>query len=168
MKTSKDILKQAHIVPKLKLAIRKTNDAGKEVVVGTGPHRVKILSDKVGMDKDRNTGKPRHVVIYYFKWNGEDRMYKVPVKNEEGDIHYLVQRFAECNEGDELILEYKRKGVKGYIEVLPVNGVSSIEVGDEEENDSVPDIDLDDDAKESGDSKGKGDDEADIQISDTL
>jgi hypothetical protein len=80
----------------------------------------------------------------------------------------LVQHLAECNEGDELILEYKRKGIKGYIEVLPVNGVSSIEVGDEEENDGVPDIDLDDDEKESGNSKGKGDDEADIQIPDTL
>src|SRR6266508_629987 len=153
MKTSKEILKQAHIVPKLKLATRQKNAKGNEVVVGTGPQRVKIVSDKVGMDKDPKTGKPRHIVLYYFEWNGEGRMYKVPVKNEEGNIHYLVQHLAECNEGDELILEHKRKGIKGYIEVLPVNGVSSIEVGDEEENDGVPDIDLDDDEKESGNSK---------------
>jgi hypothetical protein len=51
----------------------------------------------------------------------------------------LVQRLAECTAGEELILEYKCKGVKGFIEVLSVNGVASMEVGDDDENEDNQD-----------------------------
>jgi hypothetical protein len=147
MKTSKDILKRANIVPKLRLAFKSNKG-----VVGTGPHRVKILEDKLGKDVDRNTGQERIIVIYYFEENGEKKKYKVPVKGKDGDPHYLVRRLAEIPEGQEIILEYKRSGMKGYIEVMPVNDISTIEMDEEDED--TPAISLDEDEKSDSEEEG--------------
>jgi hypothetical protein len=147
MKTSKDFLKRANIVPKLRLAFKSNKR-----VVGTGPHRVKILEDKLGKDVDRNTGQERIIVIYYFEKNGEKKKYKVLVKGKDGDPHYLVQRLAEIPEGQEIILEYKRSGMKGYIEVMPVNDISTIEMDEEDED--TPAISLDEDEQSDSEEEG--------------
>jgi hypothetical protein len=44
-------------------------------------------------------------------------------------------RLAEYREGHELILEYKRRGLKGDIEVIPMGPPEEIEVGDDEDKD---------------------------------
>jgi hypothetical protein len=80
-------------------------------------------------------------------------------------LHYLVKRLAECREGQELILEYKRRGLKGYIEVIPMGPSEEIEVGEDEDKE-LPVITADED--EQKDSESEGDDEADIRIPDTL
>lgn len=116
---SQEILKQANIIPFLKLA-NKIEGGGTQ---GTGPHKVKFLGDAVKMGKEYQTGKERHEMEYLFEENGEKKRYRVPVKDKNNEIHYLIQRLAEYNIGDEMILEYKRKGLIGYIEVKPVSAL---------------------------------------------
>ena len=68
---------------------------------------------------------------------GQKKSYRVPKFGKDGQIHYLVQHLAEFNEGDEVILEYTRKGIKGYISVLPVTNEDKTEV----EDDGIPVVD---------------------------
>jgi hypothetical protein len=71
MLNSKQILKDANIMPKLKLAIQ-TAGGG---VTGSGPHRVKILSDEKRNDVDRDTGKTIEVVRFLFEEDHEKKYY---------------------------------------------------------------------------------------------
>ena len=115
MTKSQEIVKQANIIPFLQLAVRKENAEGKMVVVGTGKHRVKFISDKVIMGSDYQTREERPEVQYIFEEKGQQKKYNVPVKNENGEVHYFVQRMADVEYGEEIILEYIRKGVRGFI-----------------------------------------------------
>jgi len=118
MKTINEILKQAKIVPLLRLAVQK--EGGGEV--GTGPHRVKLLRDKAAKRINARTGKEEYIVWLYVEENGEEKKYPIPVKDKNGEVHYLIQRLGEFKEGDEIIMEYKRRegSVKGFIDVRPV------------------------------------------------
>lgn len=138
MKTCKEILKKASIYPKLQLA-RKKQGGGTE---STGAHRVKIVADKLAKEFDPETGKEREVVKFLLEEAGERKTYKVPVLNKQGEVHYLIQRFGELREGEEIVLEFKRKGLKGYIDVLRISDSSEVEVG---ENEELPAIDLNED-----------------------
>src|SRR3990167_2526643 len=133
MNISQEILKKANIIPKLKLAVK-----GPKGVQGTGPHRVKLIIDKEAKGSDPITGKERDEVAYLIEENGQKRSYRVPKFCKDGQIHYLVQRLAEFNEGTEVILEYTRKGIKGYISVLPV------EEREEINDDDIPIVGEDD------------------------
>lgn len=128
MKFSKQLLVQANIIPKLRLAVK---EEGKAPTL-TGPHRVKIISDKTQMGKD-NEGKLIPIVRYIFEENGEQKRYDVPVKNKEGELHYLVQRLAEVEEGQEIVLEMKKRGMKNYVSVTVVGHTSDVEVGDNDD-----------------------------------
>ena len=118
MKNSQAILKKANIVPDLHLAIK--TDKG---VQGTGAHQVKMISDRIIKGTDYQTGKERLEVEYLLEENGEKKKYSVAMRDENNEIHYLVQRLADVQEGEEVILEYKRKGVKGFIEVRKLGEV---------------------------------------------
>src|SRR3990167_3366321 len=138
MEKSKALMVQAGVVPKLRLGIKK---AGGGVIV-TGPHRVKILEDRIIKDKDAETGKEIEFVVYLVEENGEKKEYRTKVKNREGKLNYLVQRLAEIEEGDEVILEMKKMGIKNYIEVTPVKSTEKVEhdvEDDEEEPDEAVD-----------------------------
>lgn len=115
MRISQDLLKKANIIPKLRLAVK--TDKG---VQGTGPHRVKLLQDKEAKDTDPMTGKEREVVSYLVEENGVKKSYKAAKLGKDGQLHYLVQRLADVEEGEEIILEYKRKGIKGFISVSDI------------------------------------------------
>lgn len=128
MKSSKELLVKANIIPKLRLAIK---EDGKPPVP-TGPHKVKIISDTIQNGKD-HTGKVIPIVRYIFEENGEKKRYDVPVKNNEGELHYLVQRLAEVEEGQEIIIEMKKKGIKNYVSVSVIGDSSDIEVGDHDD-----------------------------------
>lgn len=129
MKFSQELLVKANILPRLRLAIKEEGKAPKP----TGPHRVTILEDKIQNAKNHK-GEVVPVVRYTFEENGEKKRYDVPVKNEAGELHYLVQRLAEFKEGDEIILEMKKKGPKNYVNVTPVDAGTDIEVGEEEDH----------------------------------
>lgn len=134
MENSKKLLKEAKIYPRLKLAVQVTNTStGKKSVQGTGPHRVKLVKDKLSQGTEFETGKEREEVHYLVEENGELKKYTCPRLNKQGELHYLVQRFAEVEEGQEIMLEYKRKGVKGYIEVTPLGSTEDVEVDEHDE-----------------------------------
>jgi len=121
MDNCKEIIAKAGIIPDLQLAIQITDEAGnKKGVKGTGPHRVKLIDDKVVMGSDYLTGAERHEVMLIVEEDGQKKKYCFPVKDKKGGVHYLVQKFADIKPGEEVILEYKKCGAKGYIDVQKV------------------------------------------------
>jgi hypothetical protein len=134
MKISREILLKSGLYPKLKLGERK---GGR--VVPTGPHKVKILEDKI-IKKLNTEGQEEYFVRYILEENGEKKQYDAHMKSKGGtDPHYLVQALADVHEGEELILEMKKAGVKSYIEVIRVETGESEIVGtdDDGEDDDV-------------------------------
>lgn len=128
MQSSKDIVKKAGIIPKLQLYVKDT----KGIPQGTGPHRVKLLADKEVPGTDPQTGVARQEVAYLVEEKGEKKSYHVPKLDKKGQIHYLVQRLAEVNEGEEVILEGKRKGIKNYTQVIRLSDSAVQEIADED------------------------------------
>lgn len=132
MKNSKELLKLAGILPKLRLGIKQSGGG----VKGTGSHRVRIIDDKI-IKKPDSTGKELEYVRYLVEENGEKKIYDTKKLDKNGQLSYLVQRFAEISEGDEVALEMKKQGMKNYIEVIPLNNPSNIEIEEDEEEENV-------------------------------
>ena len=109
---SQKIVKQANIIPSLQLGVQQEGGG----VKSTGRHTVKFLSDKIVMGTEFQTGKERHEVEYLFEEKGQSKKYRVPVKDKKDEVHYFIQRMAEVEIGEEIILEMKRKGNKNYID----------------------------------------------------
>jgi hypothetical protein len=120
MKESKELLKKAGIVPRLELA-RQLEGGGTR---STGPHIVKVLDEKIVVGKDFQTGAEREEMKYLLEEAGEKKTYSVPVKDKNGELHYLIQRFAEIEPGEEIILEAKKKGIRTYIDLQRVNNIT--------------------------------------------
>ncbi len=137
MKASKALLKEAGIQPKLRLGNKKEGGG----VVSTGPHRVKMMADKIVPGKDPKTGKDIEYVRYLVEENGETKTYQTKKFNEKtGELSYLVQRLAEVEEGEEVILEMKKQGIKNYVEVSPISGGQKVEVDEDDDHDDSDDI----------------------------
>ena len=66
--------------------------------------------------------------------NGENKYYQTKLRGADGGLSYLVQRFAEIEEGEEVILEMKKRGIKNYVDVIPVKISTSVEVEDDEDD----------------------------------
>lgn len=131
MKVSKQLLSVAGLTPKLRLG-NKTSKG----VVSSGPHRVRVLEDKIikGLDV---SGKEIEYVEYILEENGEKKNYKTKLKDRNGKLSYLVQRLAEINEGEEVILEMKKSGMKNFIEVTPVGQSSVVEHDEGEDEEEI-------------------------------
>jgi len=122
-------LSKAGILPKLRLG-HKLPSGG---VKSNGSHRVKIIQDKT-LEKPDQTGKNIEYVRYLVEENGEKKVYDTKKLNKIGELSYFVQRMAEINEGDEVMLEMKKQGVKNYIEITPVgHSINAITEEDEEQ-----------------------------------
>lgn len=135
MKTSQEILKASGLVPKLRLGSK----TGKGVK-STGKYHVRLISDKEVVGRDTQTGKEVPMVRYLLDllmpdgktW--EKRIYQTRKFNKDtGEVHYLVQRFAELLENSHVILEMKKVGVKNYIEVIEVGADGKEIIHDGEE-----------------------------------
>ena len=113
MELYKEILRKANIIPDLHL-VRKKEGGGTE---GTGPHRVKIIDAKVCKIRDYNTGAIVYGSKLLVEENGEKKKYTFSLKNETGEIHYLVKTLADFKPGDEIVMEFKREGKRGFIDV---------------------------------------------------
>jgi hypothetical protein len=148
METSKALMKQAGILPKLKLG-RKKEKGGVE---STGPHQVRILEDKIVPGIDKETGKQIQEVKYTVEENGEKKEYRVPVKDKSGGLHYRVQRLSEIPDGGEVILEMKKRGIKNYVEVTTIGEVDYDET-EADEPDDEPTVDISDPTEEELDEK---------------
>lgn len=112
MLKSLELVQKANIIPFLRLATKKEGKGTES----TGPHKVKIIGDEVIKDKDFS-GNEIFKVRYTLEENGVKKRYDVAVKNDKGELSYLVQKLADIPEGTEITLEYVRKGLKGYIDV---------------------------------------------------
>ncbi len=137
MKISKKLLQNAGIFPKLRLGIKQSGGG----VKSSGSHKVKIIADKIIKKLDQSSGKEIEYVRYLIEENGEQKIYDTKKLDKTGQLSYLVQRFAEVNEGDEVILEMKKQGIKNYIQVIPINNSSNIEIEDDlsnEEQEEIP------------------------------
>ncbi len=136
MDLSRELMAKANILPKLQLMKKDERDVPRP----TGPHRVKILEERLLQGIDPETNQPRHLVRYVFEEEGVKRQYDVPCKDKKGDLHYLIQRFAEFQPGEEMILEALKRGPKTYISVTRVSEATEvdedddIQIGDEQTN----------------------------------
>src|SRR5690349_10493834 len=129
MQISREILSKAGLYPKLRLGTK--NGRG---VTPTGPHRVKMIEDKI-IKKLNADGAEEHFVRYIVEEDGQRKQYDCHMKAKVGnDPHYLVQALAEVEPGEELILEMKKAGVKSYIEVTRVGLNSTERVEYDEDN----------------------------------
>lgn len=129
MKVSSELRVLAKIVPKLKLG-NKTPKG----VIGNGVHKVKLLSDKIVKGKDFKTGKEVEKVEYTLEENGEKKIYTTKLKNDKGELSYLVQNLADFQEGEEVFMEMKKAGIKNFVNVWSVNEPKTAEVEEESED----------------------------------
>lgn len=136
MKTSRDILLKAGLLPKLQLGIKTPKG-----VQSTGKHTVKVLDDKIIRKTIREEGDDGYFVRYTFEENGEKKQYDTRMKQKGGtDPSYFVQSMADIEIGEEISLEMKKSGVKNYVEILRVsNGqIDTADVEDDEDDKPQP------------------------------
>lgn len=131
MKISKDLMKTAGIFPKLRLGVKQEGGG----VKSTGPHTVKMLSDKIVNGLERESGKTIQYVKYIVEEDGEQKEYRTRLKHKEtGELNYLVQNLSQVEEGQTVVLEMKKMGPKNYVEVRHVDGSK---ITDEDQEDVV-------------------------------
>jgi hypothetical protein len=131
MKVSKQLMDKAGIFPKLRLGVKK--DGGG--VVSTGPHTVTMVSDKIVNGLDRETGKMIEYVKYIVEEDGVQKEYRTRLKHKEtGELQYLVQNLSQVEEGETVVLEMKKMGVKNYVEVRHPDGSK---LTDEDQDDVI-------------------------------
>lgn len=163
MKNSKALMVRAGIYPRLKLGVRKMNPTTKkESVHSTGPHKVRVLDDKITKGRDRESGQIIDVMKYVLEVEGVKKEYRCPIKNKEtGEVHYVVQIFSSVEPGTELILEMKKMGPRNCVEVRDAQGnrLSSDESdASEVEEDQAIDEDALGDAFDEADRQAAGED----------
>lgn len=134
---------ESSMVGKRYLELAKKDDSG--VPRSTGIHRVRLIKDELVKDVSVYVGKEKVIKVqgirYYFFEDGEEKIYDVPLyqkdyylalakkePNPPKKYHYLLDKFAEIDEGDEIEIEYVQKGFgDGYIDVRKVeNGVDGV------------------------------------------
>lgn len=124
--------------PKLKLG-EKLPGKG---VKSTGPHKVKFLAEPT-TTKMRKGGNVVKAFKFIVEENGTLYKYLVPITNEDGEGHYLVEHLKDVKVGEEVILEMKKSGAINYIDVKREGDVTEDdEVG--VENGDEPTIDYSD------------------------
>ena len=125
MEVSKKLMEQAGILPKLSLFVQLEGGGTKT----TGPHIVTLKGEKLRKGKDFQTNQEIDVMDYIVEEKGVEKVYSTPVKNKEGKLSYLVQTMSKYEVEDELVMEGKKKGIRGYVAVKKVGE----ELSDEEE-----------------------------------
>lgn len=113
MDKSKELVQQAGIVPNLQLAIHQERGG----IKSTGPHTVKIIEEKLINTTNYETGKQVPTMRYFLEENGEKRQYDVEVKDINGNLDYRIQKMAQFEVGQVLILEVKKNGKKNYTDM---------------------------------------------------
>ena len=138
METLKNILKKANITPDLKLFVKREGGGTQT----TGPHTVKLIDSKIIKGTDFSTKKEIYLIRLLLEENGEQKKYDFPMKDKNGEIHYLVHRLADFKEGSEIVLEGKSQGGRSFTDVHPVNAVP------ETSEEDIPIINQDDDGED--------------------
>ncbi len=122
-----------------------------DVEVPNGQHRVKILSQKIGKGKNYK-GTEQEMLIMVINDNGAEKLWDMPIKNEDGKLYYLIEDLEDIEIGEEFYVEaFKLQNGKYGKRITKVAGASKGE--------SIPTIQLDEQDSE-GDrpSLGEGED----------
>lgn len=134
MKVSSELLSKAGLLPKLHLAVKSPKG-----VQGTGPHTVVLKGEKIVKGMDYEKGVAIEKLRYIVSENGEEKQYETRIKSKDtGELSYFVRRMAEIPEGSEVTLEFKRAGMRGYIEIT-VDGQTEKVDEDESGEESIGD-----------------------------
>ncbi len=139
MERLKEAAKVLKMYPKLKLG-EKLPGKG---VKSTGAHKVKFLAEPTTtkMRKGSNVVKAFKFLV---EENGVTYKWLVPITNEDGEGHYLVEHLQDVKVGEEVTLEMKKSGAINYIDVLR-DGETSVEEGEvDPESEDEPSIDFSD------------------------
>lgn len=118
-----------HLHPKLHLG-EKLPGGG---VKSTGPHTVKITAEPTTVMITKNN-KPVKAFKFIVEENGQLYKWLVPLTNEQGEGHYLIERLINVEVGQEIVLEMKKRGPKNYIDISRPGEEEEeeVEVADEE------------------------------------
>ena len=161
--------KVSQIIPFLELAKKVKDEYGKpKGTKSTGPKKVKFLEDKVVMGKDFSTGTEREEMEYIFEENGERKKYRKPIHGEDGNLHYFIEGMKDFNYGDELILEYIKKGKTGFIDIREIDGQEEESISEEipaTPKEEIPIIEEEEREDFAGKKEKPSDDEEDIDVS---
>lgn len=117
------------LYPKLQLG-EKLEGGG---VKPTGPHTVKIKDEPTTVMITKNN-KPVKAFKFIVEEHGNLYKWLVPLTNEQGEGHYLIERLQNIEVGQEIVLEMKKRGPKNYIDISRPGeeDEEEIEVADEE------------------------------------
>ena len=120
MEIFKKVLAQSGYVPTIKIFVQKEGGG----VISTGPHKVKVVKAGKGAVNIKNptTGKDELHVWLYLDEDGQQLRYPIPLQNKDGSLHYLVERMADIEEGETIVMEGKKSqsGMTNYIEIRKV------------------------------------------------
>lgn len=119
------------VLPKLRLGLK----LEKGGVKSTGAHRVKFLSEPVGVTKKDFDGKPQKMLRFEVESGGIRYHWYVRVLNREGDANYLLERLAEIKVGDERVLEMRKQGARNFVDIREVDAPPTVPDIDETEDD---------------------------------
>ena len=105
----------------------------------TGPHRVKLISDRVIKARDFQTKEEIYKIELLLEEDGVEKTYSFRAKDklDPKKPHYLVERFANVKAGTEVILEGKKTGKASYVDVKIIDGQGNVSKVDE---DNIPTI----------------------------
>lgn len=126
----KEAAKILKLYPKLQLG-EKLPGSG---VKPTGPHTVKITAEPTTVMINKN-GKALKAFKFIVDEAGELKKWLVPLTNDQGEGHYLIERLQNVEVGDEIVLEMKKRGPKNYIDIT--------RPGDEEDTIELPEDEVD-------------------------
>jgi hypothetical protein len=83
-----------------------------DVEAPNGPHRVKVLKAEQGRGKSFK-GVEHDELQMTILDNGVEKQWNVPVMNEDGNLHYIVEALAGIPDGEEFMVEaFKLKNGK--------------------------------------------------------
>lgn len=138
MQRVKDAALKLKLYSKLQLGEKRAGENGKESVHSTGPHTVKITAEPTTTIINKN-GKSVNGFKFIVEENGQLYKWLVPLTNEQGEGHYLIERLQNIEVGQEIVLEMKKRGPKNYIDISrPGEEEDEIEVPPDEREEIDP------------------------------
>jgi hypothetical protein len=107
---------------------KKKVDAGNgqmiDVEVPNGQHKVKIVSQNLGKGKSYN-GTEQDELQLVITDNGVQKLWNMPVENEDGKLYYLIEELEYIEIGEEFFVEaFKLKNGKYGKRIIKVAGAS--------------------------------------------
>ena len=122
MQHVKEAAKSLKLYPKLRLG-EKLPGGG---VKPTGPHTVRFTAEPTTTMMNKNN-KMVKAFKFIVEENGTLFKWLVPLLNEDGEGHYLVERLQDVEVGEVVVLEMKKRGARNYIEILREGDMESDE-----------------------------------------